>query len=130
MVELNIVNSDFQHSLKHEIEFAKKKLGKPGYKLVGAMEAVLHAVFLDTQARTHVITGSLKASGTSESDYDGDGWKGNITYGGVSTGPNNPVDYAIYEMARGGEHDFFGNIPEFYPAFEAAITKHMLAEDV
>lgn len=127
-VEATIVHADFSHSIKHEIEYAKNKLGKPGFKLVGALEAVLKAAFLDTQARTHVITGSLKASGTTSSDFDGDDWHGQIKYGGASTGPNNPVDYAIYEMARGGDHDFFGNLPAFEPQFEAAIAKYLVEE--
>lgn len=91
----------------------------PSYKVTSGLETVHRAVFVDTQARTHIITGSLKASGKSETDFDGETWTGKITYGGVlwkpaAPGPpNDPVDYAIYEMDRGGSHDFFGGIPSF-----------------
>lgn len=88
----------------------------PHYKTTVQLEALLRAAFLNTQARTHIITGSLKASGKTDSDFDGDVWTGTITYGGAlwktpAPGPpNDPVDYAIYEMARGGDHDFFGDL--------------------
>lgn len=89
------------------------------YKATVELEALLNAAFADTQARTHVLTGSLKASGKTDSDFDGDEWSGSITYGGelwrtpAPGPPNDPVVYAIYEMARGGEHDFFAGLPGF-----------------
>lgn len=95
------------------------ELEGPPHKATIKFEALLHAAFVDTQARTHIITGSLKASGKTSSDFDGDVWEGTIEYGGALWGvpapgpPNDPVDYAIYEMARGGEHDFFGGLPGF-----------------
>lgn len=92
---------------------------EPHYKTTVGLEALLAAAFADTQARTHILTGSLKASGKTDSDFDGDTWTGTIQYGGLlwkpaAPGPpNDPVRYAIYEMARGGDHDFFAGMPGF-----------------
>jgi hypothetical protein len=97
-----------------------EEAAKPeSYKSTAALEALLAAAFADTQMRTHIISGSLKASGKTETDFDGDVWSGKIEYGGIlwktqAPGPpNDPVDYAIYEMARGGSHDFFGGLIAF-----------------
>lgn len=55
----------------------------------------------NTQRRTHVLDGFLKASGRYEVNRAGrDQLEGVITYGGTPT-----VDYAVYEFARGGNHD-------------------------
>jgi hypothetical protein len=118
-------------SLDEIIKELKRLGGPPGFKVVHGLELALSAAYADTQARTHIITGSLKASGDVESHFsDGRVWEGTITYGGTLHGapkpgpPNDPVDYAIYEMARGGEHDFFGGLPAFDAMFDAAIDKH------
>ena len=101
----------------------------PDFETIGAMEEVLKAMFVLTQAATHVISGSLKASGTMESDFNKYIWTGRIMYGGALhrtavPGPPNPlVDYAIYEMQRGGSHDFFGGLPAFDPLFERAFNR-------
>lgn len=84
---------------------------------------VLNMAFEDTQVKTHVITGSLKASGKMEASTQGNDWSGTITYGGASAGPNNPVDYAIYEMARGGAHDFFGDAPVYEELMREAVEQ-------
>lgn len=101
----------------------------PPHKPVGKLEGVLAAAFAETQAATHILTGSLKASGKTDSDFDGDVWEGSITYGGVLwrapfPGPaNDPVDYAIYEMARGGDHDFFAPLAAFDGAVELILQE-------
>lgn len=94
-----------------------------------ALDEVLGMAFEDTQAKTHVITGSLKASGKMEVSVDGDEWKGTITYGGASGGPINPVNYAIYEMARGGAHDFFGDFPVYEELMEQAVAEVIEASE-
>lgn len=102
----------------------------PPHKPVKELELLLAAAFADTQAATHVITGSLKASGKTDSDFDGDEWSGTITYGGVlwklpAPGPaHDPVVYAIYEMARGGDHDFFGPLVAYEGKVESIINSH------
>lgn len=99
----------------------------PSYKTTVELEALLRAAFVETQAATHIITGSLKASGKTESDFDGDIWTGKIVYGGAlwktpAPGPpNDPVDYAIFEMARGGEHDFFSGLVGYEDRIEEII---------
>jgi hypothetical protein len=102
----------------------------PPHRVVKDLELMLASAFEVTQAATHVITGSLKASGKTESDFDGDEWTGAITYGGAlwstpAPGPaKDPVVYAIYEMARGGDHDFFGPLVAYEGKVEDIINKH------
>lgn len=97
------------------------KLSKPDFRLTKKLGAVLKEQFDETQAATHVITGSLKLSGHTATDFDGDTWTGHITYGGPSAGVNDPVEYAIYEMNRGGAHDFFAGLPAYDAQYQAAI---------
>ena len=80
----------------------------PDYKTQVALFGVLREGFVLSNADTHVDTGSLKASEKAKGDVDKatHTWTGTLTWGGPSTGINNPVDYAIYEKARGGDHDF------------------------
>lgn len=63
-------------------------------------EKILTAQFLATQRTVHIITGSLKGSGIQHSRSLRERWSGEISYGGATTGPINPVDYAVYEMER------------------------------
>lgn len=97
---------------------------RPRYRVIYGLESTLRAAFQDTQQRVHIITGSLRLSGRSESDFDGVNWMGEIVYGGPSAGPNDPVTYAIYEMARGGDHDFMRGMPNFFEGFETAMMRH------
>lgn len=105
-------------------------LAGPPHKPVGELEAMLATAFAITQAKTHVLTGSLKASGKTNSEFEDDVWTGEISYGGVlwktpSPGPpNNPVDYAIYEMARGGDHDFFAPLVAFDGVVEQILLDY------
>lgn len=69
-------------------------------------ESVLARQFNATQARVHVQTGSLKTSGKVSSSKTPSSWEGNISYGGLSGGIHNPVDYAEFERERDGAHDF------------------------
>lgn len=107
---------------------AMRDYAGPPHKPVHELELMLAAAFAETQAATHVITGSLKASGKTESDFDDDQWEGSISYGGVlwkapAPGPaNDPVDYAIYEMARGGDHDFFGPLVTYEGKVEQILV--------
>lgn len=100
--------------------------GEPSFRVIAKLEETLAENFAMTQERVHVITGSLKLSGFTDSHWDPEsyGWTGTIIYGGASTGPNNPVDYAIYEMARGGEHDFMADVPEDDHGYKEAIEQH------
>lgn len=92
-----------------------------------ALENTLHNMFLDTQHVVHVVTGSLKGSGQPSSDFEEPGyWRGEITYGGSSPGfPHNPVTYAGIERGRGGEHDFFRDLPPMADQIEAIIHAHL-----
>lgn len=116
----------YQVGLGQMIDAVQNVGAHPSFKTVTKLEATLHAQFLDTQARTHVITGSLKMSGKVASDFHADGnWEGSITYGGAAAGAvNDPVDYAVYEMARGGDHDFFGGLVDYQHGYVEAIQEH------
>lgn len=96
----------------------------PTPKGVAALEAVLNTGLGLVKTATHVETGSLKSSETAESErrppHD---WEGTITAGGPSTGVNNPVDYAIYEKRRGGDHDFFEPLDGLTPLWVDAMKK-------
>jgi hypothetical protein len=126
------LSSDYT-ALDREID----RLGRmPDFKTVAELDAVLHQGFVKTQAAVHVETESLKASGKESSEVDklDHAWEGEIEYGGPSLGPNNPVNYAIYEKARGaggaggpsdlkGDHDFMAPLPSLHPSYITAIKK-------
>lgn len=89
------------------------------------LEGLAASAFADTQAATHVITGSLKISGKLSTDFDGRTWDMQITYGGSAPGAVfDPVRYAIYERARGGEHDFMAPITPYESKIEDVLNKH------
>lgn len=115
---------EFNENGLSEMEDFFNALQKPPVKLIARLERLLSTTFDATQGATHVITKSLKLSGKRSSDWDNVEWTGEITYGGESTGVNNPVEYAIYEMARGGSHDFLRPAYEAEPLFEAAIADY------
>lgn len=101
----------------------------PDARTIAQLDRVLSAGFKATQAAVHVKTGSLKSSGEKDSAFQQatKEWKGEISYGGVSLGPNNPVDYAIYEMRRHpdelGDHDFMRPLSAYHLAFLDALLK-------
>lgn len=108
----------------------------PDPAMIARLDRVLDSGFKATQAAVHVRTGSLKSSGEKSSKFQQatKEWRGKISYGGVSLGPNNPVDYAIYEKQRGtggaggesdaqGSHDFMSPLNPYQLAFLAAIKK-------
>lgn len=118
-----------------------------------ALDAVLTQQFEATQAAAHVISGSLRASGTHNSRIRRGVWEGEITYGGKLksapvpepgvTGrdalPRNPVRYAQIEQARSGgrqarhgsrsghadSHDFMLPADGFEPEYEQAIMAYL-----
>jgi hypothetical protein len=117
------------------IEYVQDIAGPPSFRTIGALERVHAGAFASTQVRVHapgnpgsptyVPTGSLRSSGTTDVETTPARWEGTISYGGSSHGfPNDPVDYAIYEMARGGLHDFFGELPTFFEAYLEAVAQH------
>jgi hypothetical protein len=102
----------------------------PDARMVHLLNMVLDMAYVATQADVHVRTGSLKSSGkmSDNRDLETDSWEGELTYGGPSEGPNNPVDYAIYEKARGGSHDFMASTEGLDPLFVAAIKAGLSPE--
>jgi len=107
--------------VSHELD---RLSGHPTHSLI-ALEAALEATFEATQLDVHVITGSLRNSGKSESGYHNDQWEGTIQYGGRAPGsPHAQVDYAFYEWRRGGTHDFLRAVPGFRETFADAVEAH------
>lgn len=125
---MNVV--DFKEVGVQDMIDTVHRVSRPSFRLINRFEEIRQMQFLDTQARTHVITESLRASGKMETDYDGRVWSGTIEYGGELTRPPSPgppadpVDYAIYEKARGGDHDFFSGIEPLNHLYEEAILAH------
>lgn len=97
-------------------------------KAVALLDTVLELAFEITQHDVHIDTTSLKGSGRHHSEVNRttQTWSGMITYGGVTTGPKNPVNYAIYEKARGGTHDFFRGLDALHEMFIAAVLEAMM----
>ncbi len=90
------------------------------------LERLLAVQFAAAQAAVHVDTGSLRGSQEIDSDYLAGRWHGQISFGGPSPGfVNNPVDYAVYEAARGGAHDFTFPITRRSDLYGAAVRRHL-----
>lgn len=87
------------------------------------LDRVLEWGLRATQEVVHIDTGSLLVSGRSDSVMMLGRYKGTITYGGPSMGLNNPVDYAIYELDRGGDHDYMSVTHLMHPLWIAAIKE-------
>lgn len=105
---------------------AMRIVQRPNFLVTHSLETVLKAAFKQTQEDVHVISGRLKDSGHTETDFDGVTWEGSINYGGPQ---GTPAYYAIYEMGRSGikhgtPHDFFAGLEEFDGQFEEAIDSH------
>lgn len=98
---------------------------QPDSKMKSLLDAVLNAGYVGTQTLVHIETGSLKSSGKEKTSSSKRQWKGEIRYGGPSAGVHNPVRYAIYEKARGGAHDFMGNLNLTHSEFVEAIKEGM-----
>lgn len=89
----------------------------PTSKTVVALDAALESSLEITRARVHVDTGALKASGDAEAKVLPGVWEGSFSFGDSVAG----VDYAIYELARGGDHDFFSKVFLLKKLFVEAI---------
>ena len=99
----------------------------PSFVVTGLLNSTLESIFELTQKRVHVISGRLKRSGRTATNFNGKTWEGQIFYGGPE---GTPAYYAIYEMSRGGArpdgtpHDFFRGLENFDERFQAAIDEH------
>ena len=104
-VYVHVDTSDVDHELR------RLEAG-PGRDDLLALYMVLFQNFQITQADVHVITSSLRRSGTVDADYDYLEWTGEITYGGESRGSvHDPVKYAVYEQNKGDYvHDFMRGV--------------------
>ncbi len=89
----------------------------PSPKMVTNLETALSFGLESTRAQVHVDTGALKASGKESSDVRPGRWEGKFSFGDKAQ----QVDYAIYERARGGAHDFFNGVHLLTSVFVEAI---------
>lgn len=90
------------------------------------LEAILALAFGRSQQEVHVITGSLEASGTVDSDLKNDVWKGTIEYGGPAPGfAHDPVLYAEYEQRRGQSHDFMASTYPMDSLYGKVVEEHV-----
>lgn len=97
----------------------------PDLPTILKFESILETLFQETQHHVHVITESLKLSGRRWSDHPRSRWRGRITYGGASTGINNPVKYALFEQERDADHDFMRSLYDADPLWEGPIRDFM-----
>jgi hypothetical protein len=110
------------HGDYSELEREVARLDKmPDARMAGLLGVVLNFGLAEVKGAVHIDTGSLKASGKSEDETSGKQWEGSFTFGGVSPGVNNPVDYAIYELARGDSHYFMSPVKDLDPLWVTAI---------
>lgn len=115
-----------------ELIDALQQVQSPTFVVTGRLEEVLNKAFAVTQTRVHFISGRLKASGYTETDFDGKAWEGSINYGGMVTPPgyDTPAYYGVYELNRSGTrpdgtpHDFYSGLDIFDKEFEDAIDSH------
>jgi hypothetical protein len=64
--------------------------------------------FSNTQQAAHVLSGDMKRTGSLEVELGETGHviEADLSYGGIAPSGED-VDYVIYELRRGGSHDFF-----------------------
>lgn len=111
----------------------KRLTGEADFRIVAGFEGVFAQVAESVDAKVHVLTGSLRASGKRSTEYNAaqSRWTGELSYGGtlvksaVPGPPIDPVVYAVYERNRGGSHDFFGEVHLWEPEYEAVILGWM-----
>lgn len=110
-------------------EFKKWRTGLDHFTLADA-DTVLwdqanDYAFSETQRRVHVLSGDLKRSGRQDkAQIDGLTLIGGFTYGGVPGQFHKIVNYAEYELARGGTHDFITpSVVAFRRRYEEAILE-------
>ena len=112
-------------SLRFEVDLngAATELERLQHPPFAQLEAVLAVTFAITEARVHVLSGELKASGRPLSSLDGDEWSGTLEFDRYP---------GIYELARGnrptrykggtGSHFFFD--PVQAPGYGDFDTEH------
>jgi hypothetical protein len=101
------------------------RLGTP-LTAIARLEEILHQGFEETQRIVHVITGSLRGSGKTQTEFTASIWTGEIIYGGDAPGfPFDPVEYAEHERGRGGDHDFYRNLDEMQSGMMLVVTHHL-----
>ena len=112
------LHSDYS-AIDKELDRVSNLPGPSGKAKLDAAHAMNFAI---AQAEVDIDTSSLLGSGRQSTSGSKFQWEGRMSWGGSSVGVNNPVDYAIYELARGGGHDWLGlTLPAMHARMVAAI---------
>lgn len=106
--------------VERDMDKLKRLPGRRGKRI---LDNVLDNQTEMVQVNVHVETGSLKSTIRNESKLAISKWTGTISAGGPSLGVNNPVDYAIYEKRRGGDHDFMKIADKLHYQYINAIRR-------
>lgn len=93
----------------------------PTPEMTAKLDALFEASFAEAEARVHILSGSLKASGKESTSSGDNQWEGEMRWGGPSA--PHEVDYAIYEKARHGAHDWLAEMPGYDHAYVALIRE-------
>lgn len=80
-----------------------RDISGPGH---ARLERIARHAFSDVQSKIHVVSGELRRSATVRTEWH----NGQFT---VTLVVGDGLDYADLEMARGGTHDFFRNVPDY-----------------
>ena len=87
----------------------------PSQRTKERLDAALDATFADAQERVGVLSGSLRASGQTDSHVEHSEWHGEMTWAENSKS----AEYAIYHLA---DNDWLAGTHAHEPLFEAAIN--------
>lgn len=120
-----MIRQDRTRSVARATEQARRDGRVLTKALTTELGVVMAGAFGDAQSKIPIDSGALLASGRHGTDVrdGGDTWIGYMAWGGES----NPheVDYAIYVLAHGGEHDWLRDAWAYNEAIEATIDRHI-----
>lgn len=127
MTERSVSYTFDVRGLRDLIESLRRVNNARSWRTTGRLETILQQAFAMSQTNVHVITGRLKATARTRTDFDGDTWTGDIIYGG---GPSHIAYYGVYELNRPGikvgygPHDFFDGLQVFDTQIEDTLEDH------
>lgn len=109
------------HGNYSDMEAELDRVGSmPTPKMRGLLDAVLKFSFEGTRSIVHIRTGKLEESGNEETSVKEGIWTGQFSF----PAPNKKgTPYGIYEIARGGAHNFTRNWNTIKPLLKSALVK-------
>ncbi|AMM44196.1 hypothetical protein BJD78_gp26 [Arthrobacter phage KellEzio] len=109
MTGRNSVRFIQDETLAHWVSSFRHLENKPlPASVVREWRAANEVFFSNTQQAAHVLSGDMKRTGSLEVELHESGIliDADLSYGGMAPSGED-VDYTIYELRRGGSHDFF-----------------------